>query len=521
MTAVNTSEVPKRPGDSSSDLRQLARGSSVNLAASVIAAALSLVPPVIIARSLSQGDAGLFFQATALFAILINVGTVGADTGVLRSLPRALALGRRADLPRHLTVALVPPLLFSIVVALVLWWSSGPVARLVTDDSGQADAFSGVLMVLAAWVPVAVVYKITMSTSRGLGSVRPLVLVEKLGRTSLETFACAVTVSVTSSVALIVTAWVAPYAAMLVVVGIWVHRRLRSVLDRSEGDGPPTPWRPLASEFWRFSAPRALSRVFTVALQRFDILVVGALRGPADAAVYAAATRFLVLGLMFVQAIQQVMAPRISEFLATGEEGRAEAIFRTTTTWLTLVSWPVYLMVMLFAPLLISVFGDGFSRGSTAVVILCGAMLVATSCGPVDSVLLMGGRSMLSLMNTGLALATNVALDLVLVPWLGVTGAALGWAAAILVNNLLPLWQVNRHLRMHPLARGPITAMAASVVTFGLLAGVVRIGLGGGLTGLMVAGLLATTAYLVIVHARRDDLELDALTAVVRRRQRR
>ena len=51
-------------------------------------------------------------------------------------------------------------------------------------------------------------------------------------------------------------------------------------------------------------------------------------------------------------------------------------------------------------------------------------MLVATACGPVDSMLLMGGRSVLSLINTGLALATNVALDLVLVPELGVRAAA-------------------------------------------------------------------------------------------------
>ena len=83
---------------------------------------------------------------------------------------------------------------------------------------------------------------------------------------------------------------------------------------------------------------------------------------------YAAATRFLVLGLMFVQAIQQVMAPKISECLALGEDRRAETIYRTTTAWLTLVSWPIYLMAMLYAPLLLGDLRPELRRGATAAV---------------------------------------------------------------------------------------------------------------------------------------------------------
>ena len=95
-------------------------------------------------------------------------------------------------------------------------------------------------------------------------------------------------------------------------------------------------------------------------------------------------------------------------------------------------------MAMLFAPLLMSIFGPQFERGATAAVILCGAMLVATACGPVDSMLLMAGRSVLSLINTGLALATNVALDLVLVPELRCHGRRSGLG--------------RRHLRQQPAA---------------------------------------------------------------------
>ncbi len=254
----------------------------------------------------------------------------------------------------------------------------------------------------------------------------------------------------------------------------------------------------LARAFWVFSAPRALSRIFSVALQRFDIVIVGAIRGPADAAIYAAATRFPILGLMFVQAIQQVMAPRISQFLTLNDRERAQTLYRTTTTWLTLVSWPIYLVSVSFAPLLLGVFGEGYSEASDVVVVLCLAMLVATACGPVDSVLLMGGRSVLSLLNTVLALCVTVGLDLLLIPEYGVMGAAVGWTVGILINNLLPLWQVHRTLSLNPFGRATFAAMALTVLAYGLLPALSRLALDDTILGLLVAGFAGTIAFVAV-----------------------
>ena len=84
------------------------------------------------------------------------------------------------------------------------------------------------------------------------------------------------------------------------------------------------------------------------------------------------------------------------------------------------------------------VFGDGYDVASDVVLILSLTMLLATACGPVDSVLLMAGRSWLSLRNSTVALAVNVGLNVVLIPLDGIRGAAIAWSVAIVVRNLLP-----------------------------------------------------------------------------------
>ena len=128
-----------------------------------------------------------------------------------------------------------------------------------------------------------------------------------------------------------------------------------------------------------------------------------------------------------------------------------------------IASWPFYLMLAGFSPLLMGVFGNGYDAGSDVVLILSLTMLLATSCGPVDAVLLMAGRSWLSLRNSVVALAVNVGLDLVLIPLDGIRGAAIAWSIAIVVRNLLPLAQVHRHLGMWPSTRTTVRVGALAI----------------------------------------------------------
>jgi O-antigen/teichoic acid export membrane protein len=105
------------------------------------------------------------------------------------------------------------------------------------------------------------------------------------------------------------------------------------------------------------------------------------------------------------------------------------------------------------------------------VVVLALAMLVATGCGMVDMLLTMGGRTSWNLGNTLLALTVNVGLNLLLIPPLGILGAALAWAAAILANNLVPLAQIGLVLRLHPFDRATGRAALLALACFGVLPG--------------------------------------------------
>jgi O-antigen/teichoic acid export membrane protein len=168
----------------------------------------------------------------------------------------------------------------------------------------------------------------------------------------------------------------------------------------------------------------------------------------------------------------------------------------------------------------LQLFGPVYQAGSDAVLVLAGAMLFATGCGMVQTVLNMAGRTAWNLGNAVLALTINVTVDLLLIPDLGIVGAAIGWAAALVTVNLLPLTQVRLSLRLHPLGRGTRLAMLLAAGCFGALPFVVTRLAGSGVVPLLSALTVGLIVYLWLCWRFRQRLDLDALLALRRRRRR-
>ena len=87
----------------------------------------------------------------------------------------------------------------------------------------------------------------------------------------------------------------------------------------------------------------------------------------------------------------------------------------------------------------------------------------------VYMVLAMAGRTTWNLVNVVIAVAVNLAVDLALIPRLGALGAAVGLAASIVANNLIPLAQVGLQQGQH---LGPELAVALAAVRQDLCLGV-------------------------------------------------
>ena len=466
-------------------LARVARGGALNLGGALISAIATLGLTVIVTQSFSRSVAGAFFVAMSAFLIVEAVANLGAYNGTIYFIARLRVLHAERRIPAILRATIVPVVIASIVAAIAVIILAEPLARLLINGRAAHGVSPAVvasaLRALAGALPFAALTDTLLGAARGYHEMRPTVVVDRIGRTGLQALGVLAAALATSS-ALLAPAWALPYVAASIAALIWLRHIMRKQRTKSttEGSGGSSPrasaatyidnkhGKPNAKGFWRFTGPRSLASIAQIIIQRLDIVLVGVLKGPVEAAIYTAATRFLVAGQLGNAAISMAAQPQFTRLFAVGDRAGANSVYQATTAWLILVTWPLYLLAVIFGPYVLVIFGHAYHAGSTVMVILGLAMLVATACGQVDMVLITTGRSSWSLYNGLLAMAINVGVDLALIPRLGITGAAIGWAAAIGVTNLVPLVQVATTAKVHPF--GPGTAAAALLSTFSFAA---------------------------------------------------
>ena len=496
------------------DLRRLARGGILNFGGAVASALSNFALIFVVARTLPPATAGQFFAATSVFILLMGLGQLGARSALVYFIARLPALGFHSAVDFVLRLALVPVALTCTLLGGVLWFAAGSIADLAIN--GAAGATADFLRTLALFLPVAAVMDTLLGGTRGFGDMRPTVFIDKMFRPVAQV-AVVAGVALLGASSAVVWGWALPYLPALVASGMWLSVLRTSRTSAARLKAPAfTEQRALRREYWLFAAPRAVSGLFQVALQRLDIIIVAALLGPIPAVMYVAATRLVALGAFGAQAIAMAVEPQVAAHFAHGERAAVNDVYRTSTTWLILMTWPMYCMAIAFAPTLLSVFGSEYQQAAAVLVILSGASMLSSGCGLVDVMLTMAGRATWILGNVSVALIVNVGLNLVLVPRLGIAGAAWAWAAAIAVNNLLPLAQLRLSMAIDPFGTAPFSAALVAVVAFVPVSLVTLLIFGQGVPALGISLATGATAYLVLVWRARQALHVHTLTAALR-----
>jgi O-antigen/teichoic acid export membrane protein len=271
----------------------------------------------------------------------------------------------------------------------------------------------------------------------------------------------------------------------------------------------PVPVPVDARAFWRYSLLRGIGTACSLSLTWSDVLLVAVLASPEAAGIYAAASRFATSGQLGLQAMRLGIGPQLSAAFARGLHERAQVLYSVTTRWSVLLSWPIFLTLALFAEVVLDWFGPGFDAGATSLRILCAAMMFSVAVGNVGTLLLMSGHSGWAARNTAVALAVNIAANLLLIPWVGAAGAAIAWLAGVVVENGLGLLLIRR--RLHIAGHGRTFALTAGATTVAVVApGLLLLAwLGQSTAALLISVTVAGAILLLYMVTARRALHLD------------
>jgi O-antigen/teichoic acid export membrane protein len=222
------------------------------------------------------------------------------------------------------------------------------------------------------------------------------------------------------------------------------------LLDRRLGQTVVPGARRYERLYWLKTAlPLFVVDSFFILLTYVDTLVLQAFFGPADIAVYYAATKTLALVNFIYFAVSAASAHRFSEYHVAGEHEKLAAFLAQAIRW---TFWPslalAAIMIALGKPFLM-LFGPGFADGYHLIVIMSAGLVARSAVGPAERLLNMIGQQKICAAIYGCAFAVNLILCLVLIPHFGLTGAAIATSSAVLVESALLFFVTKRRLGLH------------------------------------------------------------------------
>lgn len=185
--------------------------------------------------------------------------------------------------------------------------------------------------------------------------------------------------------------------------------------------------------------PIMISSVVIVANKNIDILMIRTIVNSAEAANYQVAARISELVAFSLAAINMSITPKIASKLAKGDLINLQQELNGFALQIAAISFALMLIIIFLAKEILGLFGsDGSYEAATGILILLAtSQFINSIFGVGAAVLQMSGHQLSASKSSAVCLASNILLNIALIPHYGAFGAAVAFFTSSLIWNIL------------------------------------------------------------------------------------
>ena len=261
-----------------------------------------------------------------------------------------------------------------------------------------------------------------------------------------------------------------------------------------------------------FSGWAFLTTTSTVLFDNANLLIIAYFLPVSEAGIFGVCWTFSVFALFVSTALSNTLFVKVSRWHAAGEAGTVSASLSRATTYSLIFALPMLAGGMILGEqLLYYVYGASFAAGAVALTIIIAARIFQSVYQLYSVYLMATDHVRMAFYGLGTGITANLILSVILVPVMGLTGAAI----ASLANVLLCI-VIGRHFlaKIVPVVieRSPVLHIiaASAIMTLALLVlDLLPIPTGVITTGLMV--ILGASLYFTVLLMLDGPLRNDAL----------
>lgn len=403
-------------------LAQLLRGAIGGAGIQAAGIALKLLVSIVLARALGPDGYGIYAHAAAIMTLLM----VSAELGVPALLVREVAAAEgqsawgllRGALRRGRQLVLVTSTVTCLCGLIVLF---------ALHNRVETDSF-WTMAVMMLVLPFAAIVRTMGSGLRGLHRVITAQALEIAALPLLLVLLVGTVFLVLPDLRSPTMAMALQLCAAIAVAGVAALLLHRSVPTQARAATPVYQTRQ-----WIGSAlPFGLIAAALVVTNQADVILLGWFVSPAEVGIYRVAAQGAMMVSVSLVAVASVATPMLARLHATNDHAGLQRVVTLSVRSILAPAIILTLVLLIEGETLITLlFGAEFAPGYDALLILAFGQLASAAFGISGSLLSMSGFEVQVTKTIWMAALANILLNLVLIPAMGVTGAALATALAL------------------------------------------------------------------------------------------
>jgi O-antigen/teichoic acid export membrane protein len=464
-STASGSPASKPPADFLEHVHSISRQSSVFLLGTVFTVAAGYLFKIYLARVLGAEALGIYTLGMTAGGLVSIVGAAGVPQTASRFVAIYASKGQTRKLTRFLWFGGLVLLVTNALVASLMVAGRNWIAYRVYHTPVLAGymRFFAVILVLGA---------LTTFLGQALAGYKDVAR-----RTVITNFigtpATMLGSVVLLSLGLGLWGYLTAQVASAVLVLILLIRAVWKLTPRL----PPQPQRTQDSERLPLFEKEVLSfavLLFGVQSLEFisaqsDRIVLGIYLNAREVGIYSVAATMVAFVGLFLQSINQIFAPTIAELFSKGEHDLLLRLYQTLTKWSLGLTIPLALGIMIFAKPLMGIFGPDFREGWPVLAIATVGQIVSCSVGSVGLLLLMSDQQNRMVRAQAITVFLTLGLNFLLIPRIGLIGAAIATAATNTSLNLLWFRDVRKRLSLFPSRQGYVSLLLPTAVAIFVL----------------------------------------------------
>jgi O-antigen/teichoic acid export membrane protein len=371
---------------------------------------------------------GVYVWALSILTLAYGWSNLNIYRSISYFVPQYEEHGNRAGQGAALFKVTVLSLIPISVVGVGIYWQAERIVTLL----GRGEAAPVIVLLLPAlWI--LMVKDLFTELFRGLERVRYVVYVQSFCYPAIHLLSLVVFVYLFEPTVTLALAFTVSWGAALVLAGVLFGRLdVPFVFRRDAG--------PSFREIFSYSLPLMAGGALGDFITQMDIILLGVFLGTDDPAFFRIALSVASMSVVFPSMFKSISKPIFSRLEAAKGKDRLRSLYLTSSRWGLLVSVPVAVYLFAVPEALVNVlFEERYGLAATVVPVLVVARVFPHLSGYSGSLLTGSGYTRLLFVRIALQFGINLVLDLVLIPELGIFGAAIGSVTAVVAGSLFEI----------------------------------------------------------------------------------